>query len=255
MDAVIHMADAAHHRLRRRPARGAGGDVRRQLQRGRGGAARPACSKVRRRLVGVDLRPGRHLPDARGPSPVQQPHLVRREQDHARRPAALVQRHVRPALRGAALLQRVRPAHGHPRQVHRGADPLDGAHRRRPAAADPRRRHDQTMDFVYIDDVARANVLALESDVERRRVQRRQRHRDQPATSSPPRCCRSWAPTARSPSTARSAAVNPVPRRLASTTQGARSCSASVAQVGLDEGLRRLVDWWHASQDRTAAIA
>ena len=33
-----------------------------------------------------------------------------------------------------------------------------------PAAADPRRRR-TTMDFVYIDDVARANVLALQSDV------------------------------------------------------------------------------------------
>ena len=39
-----------------------------------------------------------------------------------------------------ALLQRVRAAHGHARQVHRGAGPLDGPHRRRPAAADPRRR-------------------------------------------------------------------------------------------------------------------
>ncbi len=35
---------------------------------------------------------------------------------------------------GAALLQRLRPADGHPRRLHRGADPVDGAHRRRPAA-------------------------------------------------------------------------------------------------------------------------
>ena len=104
------------------------------------------------------------FPTRRRPPPLQQPHLVRREQGHARRAAALLQRHVRPALRRAALLQRLRPAHGHPRQVHRGADPLDGAHRGRPAAADLRRRQ-QTMDFVYVDDVARANILALQSDV------------------------------------------------------------------------------------------
>ena len=45
--------------------------------------------------------------------------------------AAQLPRHVRPGLRGAALLQRLRPADGRPRPLHRGADPLDGAHRRR----------------------------------------------------------------------------------------------------------------------------
>ena len=45
---------------------------------------------------------------------------------------------------------------------------------------------DQTMDFVYIRDVARANILAAKTDVTRRGVQRRQRHRDQ----SQPACRR-----------------------------------------------------------------
>ena len=49
-------------------------------------------------------------------------------------------RHVRAGLRAAALLQRLRPADGHPRPLHRGAGALDGADRRRPAAADLRRR-------------------------------------------------------------------------------------------------------------------
>ena len=39
----------------------------------------------------------------------------------------------------------------------------------------------QTMDFVYIGDVARANLLAAEADAHRRGLQRRQRGRDQPA--------------------------------------------------------------------------
>ncbi len=43
-------------------------------------------------------------------------------------------------LRRAALLQRVRPADGHPRRLHRGARALDGADRGRRFAADPRRR-------------------------------------------------------------------------------------------------------------------
>ena len=66
--------------------------------------------------------------------------LLRRGQGVQRGHAAQLPRHVRPGLRGAALLQRVRPADGHPRPLHRGADPLDGADRGRAAAADPRRR-------------------------------------------------------------------------------------------------------------------
>ena len=42
-----------------------------------------------------------------------------------------VLRHVRTQLRRAALLQRLRTAHGRPRRLHRGAGPLDGAHRSR----------------------------------------------------------------------------------------------------------------------------
>ena len=38
----------------------------------------------------------------------------------------------------------------------------------------------QTMDFVYMGDIARANMLAAEP-THRRRLQRRQRHRDEPA--------------------------------------------------------------------------
>jgi hypothetical protein len=75
----------------------------------------------------------RDVPHGRVPSPLRQPDPVRRAQVVQRRTAALVQRHGRLALRGAALLQRVRPAHGRPRQVHRGPHPLDGAFgRRRP---------------------------------------------------------------------------------------------------------------------------
>ena len=39
----------------------------------------------------------------------------------------------------------------------------------------------QTMDFVYVDDIARANVLAATADATDARLQRRQRRGDQPA--------------------------------------------------------------------------
>ena len=94
----------------------------------------------RRRLVGVRLRDGRAVPDAGGAPPVRQRHAVRGCEAVQRGPAAQLPRHVRPGLRGAALLQRLRAADGHPRRLHRGARPLDRAHRRRTAAADPGRR-------------------------------------------------------------------------------------------------------------------
>jgi UDP-glucose 4-epimerase len=44
--------------------------------------------------------------------------------------------------------------------------------------------------------------------------------------------------------------VNPVSRRLADTTKAARLLDFR-AQVSLEDGLSRLVDWWRAN--RTAA--
>ena len=76
----------------------------------------------------------------------------------------------------------------------------------------------QTMDFVYVDDVARANVLALAVRRQRRGVQRRQRHRDQPQ--------RLAAALLRvmgsdlQPEYGPERTVNPVPRRLADIEQG-----------------------------------
>ena len=52
----------------------------------------------------------------------------------------------------------------------------------------------QTMDFVYTEDIARANVLAAASDVTEGVYNVGQRHRDQPAAISPRRCCGRWTP-------------------------------------------------------------
>ena len=47
----------------------------------------------------------------------------------------------------------------------------------------------QTMDFVYIGDIARANMLAAAVRRHRRRLQRRQRDRDEPARARRRCCC------------------------------------------------------------------
>ena len=103
----------------------------------------------------------------------------------------------------------------------------------------------QTMDFVYVDDIARANVLGLASDVsdevfnvasgtetslnDLAAALSRVMGRDVTPEYGPAR------------------AVNPVPRRLASTAKAERLLGFK-ASVPLEEGLRRLVDWWRAQR-------
>ena len=128
-----------HHAVRGGAAPGARGPRRRHLQRLRGGG-RAGRAPRRGLLVGVGLRARGGVPHAREPPPVRERHALRRGQGVQRGPAAQHPRDVRARLRRAALLQRLRAAHGRPRPLHRGARPLDGAHHRRQAAADPRRR-------------------------------------------------------------------------------------------------------------------
>ena len=64
----------------------------------------------------------------------------------------------------AALLQRLRSAHGCVRRLYRGHDSLDGAAGERSALPDPGRRR-QTMDFVFVTDIARANSMAAHSSI------------------------------------------------------------------------------------------
>jgi UDP-glucose 4-epimerase len=105
----------------------------------------------------------------------------------------------------------------------------------------------QTMDFVYVDDVARANVLALGSEAsdevvniasgvetslnELSRMLARIMERNVEPTYGPPRT------------------VNAVPRRLASIGKAHRVLGFRAA-VPLEEGLRRLVAWWRAERVR-----
>jgi nucleoside-diphosphate-sugar epimerase len=103
----------------------------------------------------------------------------------------------------------------------------------------------QTMDFVYIEDVARANLLAatidstdvvfnVASGVETSLLQLARllievMGADVEVEFGPER------------------SVNKVPRRLADTTSAHERLGFD-AQVGLEEGLRRLVDWWRVER-------
>lgn len=102
----------------------------------------------------------------------------------------------------------------------------------------------QTMDFVYVEDIARANILAAQSTVTddvfnvasgvetslnqlARQLLRVMGSRLQPEYG-PPR------------------AVNPVPRRLASIEKAADLLDFR-ARTSLEEGLSALVQWWQSS--------
>jgi UDP-glucose 4-epimerase len=108
----------------------------------------------------------------------------------------------------------------------------------------------QTMDFVFTEDVARANLLADTADVDEgvfnvaSGVETSLREladlllkvmgSDLAVEFGPER------------------AVNKVSRRLADTAL-ARDALGFEAEVGIEDGLRRLVDWWRAERDDAPA--
>lgn len=110
----------------------------------------------------------------------------------------------------------------------------------------------QTMDFVYVEDIARANLLAAASAAtgevfnvacgvetslnELARTLLAVMQADLPVEYGPERT------------------VNAVPRRLADTSR-ARARLGFEARVDLEEGLRRLVSWWRSEAARPAPVA
>jgi UDP-glucose 4-epimerase len=105
-----------------------------------------------------------------------------------------------------------------------------------------------TMDFVYVEDIARANMLAMESDVTddvfnvasgtetslkdlANALLRVMGRTDLGLEFGPVR------------------KVNPVSRRLADTSKAKRMIGFE-ATIGLEEGLRRLVSWWKSEKEK-----
>lgn len=109
----------------------------------------------------------------------------------------------------------------------------------------------QTMDFVCVPDIARANVLAARSDIvegtyniasgtetsllELAQALLRVMDAEELGVEHGPE-----------------RAVNGVVRRLADTSAAARDLGFT-ATIGIEDGLRRLVDWWRPLRDEIAA--
>lgn len=108
----------------------------------------------------------------------------------------------------------------------------------------------QTMDFVCVPDIARANLLAAGSDV----VEGTYNIASGVETSLLDlaegllRVMGSDLGVEHGPERA----VNGVPRRLADTSAAKRDLGFE-ATIGIDEGLRQLVEWWRPLRDEVAA--
>jgi UDP-glucose 4-epimerase len=98
-----------------------------------------------------------------------------------------------------------------------------------------------TMDFVYIDDVARSNILALRSEVSDE-VFNVASGVETSLNDLAAALLRVMGSSLR-PEYGPERKVNPVSRRLADTSKAQRMLGFR-AQVSLDEGLRQLVGWW-----------
>jgi len=108
----------------------------------------------------------------------------------------------------------------------------------------------QTMDFVYIDDVARANVLALASDVSDDAINVAS-GRETTLIELADALIKTMNSNVR-PIFGAERNVNPVRRRLADTSKAKRLLGFS-AEIGLEEGLSRLTQWWQQQPNRFAS--
>jgi UDP-glucose 4-epimerase len=109
----------------------------------------------------------------------------------------------------------------------------------------------QTMDFVYIDDVARANVMALASDSSNEvfNVASGTETSLQALAISLLNVMHSDLRPIYGPDRE----VNPVARRLADTSKADRLLGFK-AKTSLEEGLSRLVEWWsHSKKEATVS--
>lgn len=102
-----------------------------------------------------------------------------------------------------------------------------------------------TMDFIYIEDVARSNVLALQSDVSDE-VFNVASGTETSLNDLAAALLRVMGSNL-APEYGPERKVNPVSRRLADTRR-AEEVLGFKSTVDLDEGLHRLVEWWRANR-------
>lgn len=108
----------------------------------------------------------------------------------------------------------------------------------------------QTMDFIYINDVARANVLALASDATDEVFN--VASGTETSLNDLAAALLEVMDSELKPEYGPERVVNPVSRRLGDTRKAERLLGFK-SQVGLREGLERLVDWWHLNKSTVEA--
>jgi UDP-glucose 4-epimerase len=99
----------------------------------------------------------------------------------------------------------------------------------------------QTMDFIHVSDIARANILAAKADVTDE-VLNVASGRETSLNDLAFALLRTMGSSLR-PEYGPDRPVNPVSRRLADVSR-ARELLGFEARISLDEGLQRLVEWW-----------
>ncbi len=109
----------------------------------------------------------------------------------------------------------------------------------------------QTMDFIYVDDVARANILAAQSEATDEVFNIGSG--TETSLDALARALLAAMGSALAPEYGPARVVNPVARRLADT-DAARHRLGFRAAVGLDEGLARLVAWWRSAETDNPAL-
>jgi UDP-glucose 4-epimerase len=111
----------------------------------------------------------------------------------------------------------------------------------------------QTMDFVHVRDVARANILGAKANIGDE-VFNIASGVETSLLRLARALARAMAREKIGPEFAAERSVNPVPRRLASTAKAERLLGFR-ATIPLEEGLRELVDWWRAERGPLSAPA
>jgi UDP-glucose 4-epimerase len=106
----------------------------------------------------------------------------------------------------------------------------------------------QTMDFVYVEDIARANVLAARAEATDAVFNVASGR--ETSLNGLARTLLQVMGSGLEPEYGPERKVNAVSRRLADTREAERQLGFR-AEVPLEEGLRRLVEWWQASSPAT----
>jgi UDP-glucose 4-epimerase len=107
-----------------------------------------------------------------------------------------------------------------------------------------------TMDFVHVEDIARANILAATSDATDEVFNVASGEETSLLELAQKLLAAMGSPLSTQFGPERH--VNKVPRRLADISR-ARDRLGFVAEIGLEPGLRGLVEWWQAERERPAA--